>query len=150
MALGSTKTEKPGPLLEIAPYACYPYYTCSISGNIGDYLGQGPSAGGVQDLPTYWHSDCLLCDPTPGACHFPCVPDDGEEIAQAYNDVLNGMEHGDADLVLSGARRASGYVVWNSARRSIQLLSCDKSYVAASYEVDPTRVLETAEAIEEQ
>ncbi len=96
--------------------ACYPYDSCAISGQVGDHLGQGPSPGGVQEEPTYWHSNCLIC--STGTCHNDCgLHEEDQDVQEAYAAALRGIETGDVELILHAAPGAREYVVWNSERR---------------------------------
>ena len=111
---------------------CYDMWACWVGMDAGDQLAQGP-VGSHKSEPTYWHSDCRACT---GSCHSLCSPDEEEAVQQAYVDVMRGIEEGDVDMIIGTLTLLGDYVVWNEDRSSIQVLSCGRDYVAASFLLD--------------
>ncbi len=92
----------------------------------GGHKVSGPAGGGVY----YPHMDCVTCL-TQGGCHPGCDQTLGD-FKGKYREILNAANDGDVGAILRVGATAGGYVTFNAARQSLQILSCNKAAVVAN------------------
>jgi len=117
---------------------CGAMYQCEVAGETGDWMSR---IGTTHDpLPTYFHTECLLCEWD--VCHYSCFPDEQEQeqeeqdLLLAYSDLLQAFDSGDVARIIHEARTEGWPVVWEADRGALQLIGCDGQSVMASYTVD--------------
>ncbi len=118
-----------------------PFCAQMLSGGCGFgwHVLQGPSGGGYDGDEA--HGDCRQC--IQGyPCHTDCgASEEPEETRLAYDAAVAAAARGDAAGLVALSESADGYVRVNTARHSVQLLSCDRRLVIANL----TLALETQE-----
>ena len=91
----------------------------------------GPSPGGFDG--TQAHGDCRECFfgiPCHRGCSIQQTED--EETQFAYEEARQAASVGDVESLVALASRLDRYIMTKTNRGTIQLLSCDRSYVIAN------------------
>ena len=108
-------------------------FFCEYGGH--KILGPGSE---YSSAPCLIHSECYVCmvngeEADIDECHGECEPsDEDQEYRTAYSYLTSALTEEDVIQVISIAARVPRHVHLNSARQSLQVLTCDRKWVRSN------------------